>query len=110
MLRAEARVNARPLVCDGETLANVQFEIDCTPAEARGFPGPPDMRELHFEIVKRFEERLIGNVDALSAQEVIQNWFAFNAGGARQIQNLFAGVLGRGASGLAAREDEDKKP
>ncbi len=88
----------------------VHFEIDCTPAEAREFLGLPDVRNLQAEIIKRLEERMLKNVEALSPQEMLKNWFTFNASGAKQIQDLFAGALGRGAAGLSARDDEQKKP
>jgi hypothetical protein len=87
----------------------VHFEIDCTPIEAREFFGLPDVRGLHAEVTKRLEERLLSNVDALSPQEMLHNWFGFNASGVKQAQDLFTRALGLGAMPFA-REDADKKP
>lgn len=88
----------------------VHFEIDCTPTEAREFFGLPDVRGLHAEVMKRLEERLLKNIDALSPQEMLQNWYGFNASGAKQAQDLFARVLGLGATMPFAREDTEKRP
>jgi hypothetical protein len=60
--------------------------------------------------MKQLEERLLRNVDALSPQEMLQNWFAFNASGAKQAQDLFARALGLGATPPFAGEDADKRP
>ena len=61
----------------------INVEIDCTPAEAREFYGLPDVRELQANVLRRLEERLMSRLDALSPEAVLQNWFAFNANGAR---------------------------
>jgi hypothetical protein len=73
----------------------IHTEIDCTSAEAREFHGLPDLRDLQANVVKRLEERLTSNIDALSPETMLQNWFAFNASGAQElISRMFRGGFG----------------
>ena len=88
----------------------INFEIDCTPSEAREFLGLPDVRGLQAEVMKRLEERLLKTVEATSPQEMLQNWFVFNTGGAKQIQDLFKGFLAAGADAFPGAAKEKQKP
>ena len=88
----------------------VNVEIECTAAEAREFVGLPDLRELHGNVVRRVEERLMSNLDALSPETMLQNWFALNVSGAQGAREFVSRMLGGGFGLPAAKKTEPSQP
>ena len=56
----------------------VTVEVDCTPAEAKGCMGLPDLRRMHMAMGNKLEEQMTVSFDGLSPDPVSQDWFGFN--------------------------------
>ena len=97
-----------PTHCDFETFAvtwrarpyargtgamKVTVDVDCTPAEAREFLGLPDMRPLQAAVLAKLESQMLANLDKLSPEAMMQNWFTFDPKNATRIQDMFTSFL-----------------
>jgi len=78
----------------------MNFEIDCTPAEARAFLGLPDVSGLNESLVKEMQTRMEANMAMVSPEELMKNWAAFGAGAQEQFRKLMSAAtdVGLGAS------------
>ncbi|HIJ61607.1 MAG TPA: hypothetical protein HPQ04_02845 [Rhodospirillaceae bacterium] len=81
----------------------ITFDVDCTPEEARTFFGLPDVKAMQDSVLKKAEERMIANLDAMSPEALLKMWLPAGMQGMEQMQKLFwAGFQGNKAH--AARE------
>ena len=71
----------------------VTVDVDCTPAEAREFLGLPDMRPLQAAVMAKLESQMLANLDKLSPEAMLQNWFTFDPKNATRIQDMFTSFL-----------------
>lgn len=76
----------------------VKIEIDCTPVEARGFLGLPDVEPLNAHLVEEMRKRLDANIAALKPEELMKSWTAFGM----QAQDQFRQMMTAAAAGAAA--------
>ena len=67
----------------------VTINIDCTPQEARNFFGLPDVQPMQDVLMKKIEERMIANLDAMTPDALLKNWLPAGVQGLEQMQNLF---------------------
>ena len=74
----------------------VSIEIDCTPLEAREFMGLPDLQPIHTAMTEKLQEKMMANLEKLSPDALMQNWFALDPKVTEQFRNMFAGVSGLG--------------
>jgi hypothetical protein len=76
------------------------IEIDCTPQEARGFLGLPDVTSLNEKLVEEMQKRMVANINMVSPEELMKNWAAFGAGAQEQFRNLMTAAVdvGMGAN------------
>lgn len=72
----------------------VTFEIDCTPVEARGFLGLPDVTGLNDHLVAEMKRRLDANVSLLEPETLMKNWMALGGAAQEQFRNLMAAAAG----------------
>ncbi len=75
----------------------VTVEIDCTPLEARGFLGLPDVTELNEHLVAEMKKRMDANVAMVAPEELMKNWMAFGGQASDQFMKLMTAAAGQGA-------------
>jgi Family of unknown function (DUF6489) len=71
----------------------VTIDIDCTPTEAREFLGLPDLRPLQAAVLAKLESQMLTNLDKLSPDAMLQNWFMFDPKNTARIQDMFTSFL-----------------
>jgi len=81
----------------------VTFDVDCTPEEARTFFGLPDVRAMQDAVIKKAEERLLANLDAMSPEALFRQWLPAGLQGMEQMQKMFWANFQSGKA-TAARE------
>jgi hypothetical protein len=67
----------------------VTINIDCTPEEARTFFGLPDVQPMQDVLMKKIEERMIANLDAMTPEAMLKNWLPAGVQSLEQLQNMF---------------------
>tara|TARA_R110002124_G_scaffold287216_1_gene471336 strand:- start:21565 stop:21945 length:381 start_codon:yes stop_codon:yes gene_type:complete len=109
-----------------EKSMKVNFDIECTPEEARKFLGLPDVAPMQEKLMQELQERLEENIRAVSVEELIRTWMPATMQGMGQnmgqgmnqgftdMQKMFWQQMGMAASGAATKnsaddEDKDKK-
>jgi len=81
----------------------ITFDIDCTPEEARTFLGLPDVKAMQDVVMRKAEERLLANLEAMSPEALMGAWLPAGFQGMEQLQKLFwAGF--QGAKGKVKQE------
>ncbi|MTJ82967.1 MAG: hypothetical protein F8N37_18440 [Telmatospirillum sp.] len=82
----------------------ITVDVDCTPEEARAFFGLPDVRPMQDVLMKKVEERMITNLDAVSPEALLKTWLPAGVQGIEQLQKMF--WAGLQASKPQARSDK----
>jgi len=67
----------------------VTINVDCTPEEARIFFGLPDVQPMQDVLMKKIEERMIANLDAMTPDAMLKHWLPAGVQGLEQMQNMF---------------------
>ncbi|MDR3439600.1 DUF6489 family protein [Telmatospirillum sp.] len=67
----------------------ITVDVDCTPEEARTFFGLPDVKPMQDVLMKKVEERMITNLDAISPEALLRTWLPAGVQGLEQIQKMF---------------------
>ena len=71
------------------------INIDCTPAEARGFFGQPDLEPMNKMIVDEMMKRAKDNMDTLADPErLMAQWMTMSGKSMEQFQNMFGAAMG----------------
>jgi hypothetical protein len=76
----------------------VNVEIDCTPLEARQFFGLPDIGPMQMAVMDKLQQQMTSNIDKISPEALMQNWFAFDPKLAERFQDMFVAMAGLGGS------------
>jgi hypothetical protein len=77
----------------------VTIEIDCTPQEARGFLGLPDVAGLNDHLVAEMKKRMDANVAMLAPEELMKNWMSFGGQASEQFMKLMTAAASQGLAG-----------
>tara|TARA_Y100000588_G_C13712047_1_gene693394 strand:- start:235 stop:498 length:264 start_codon:yes stop_codon:yes gene_type:complete len=72
----------------------IEFEIECTPEEARKFLGLPDVVPMQEKLMAELQERLEENIRAVSAEELIKTWMPATMQGFGEMQKMFWQQMG----------------
>ena len=67
----------------------VTLDVDCTPEEARSFFGLPDVRPMQDVLLKKVEERMLANLEAMSPEALLKTWLPAGVQGMEQLQKMF---------------------
>jgi hypothetical protein len=67
----------------------ISIDIDCTPDEARIFFGLPNVQPMQDALMKKIEERMSANLDAMTPEALLKNWLPAGVQGMEQLQALF---------------------
>ncbi len=79
----------------------ITIDIDCTPEEARGFLGLPDVAPMQDAVMAEVQQRLLDNLKAMDPEALFKTWLPAGLQGWEQMQKQFWGqAMGaRGRSG-----------
>lgn len=72
----------------------VNFDIECTPEEARRFLGLPDLAPMQERMMKEIEERMAENLRALDPETLVRTWMPMTMQGWGDMQKMFWGQMG----------------
>ena len=78
------------------------IEIDCTPVEARGFFGLPDVTPVNQHMVDEMKRRLDANIAMLEPTELLRSWMSFGGQATEQLQKLMTAAATSAMSGPGA--------
>ncbi len=82
------------------------FDIECTPEEARAFFGLPDVTPMQERVMKELENQMQENIRNLSPEEMVKTWMPATMQGWGEMQKMFWGQMGMAAPDMS---DKDKK-
>ena len=75
----------------------INFDIECTPEELRGFFGLPDVKPMQERLMKEVEEGMRTNLKALDPEAMLKTWLPAGLKGFEQLQEMFLNQMaGRG--------------
>lgn len=70
------------------------FDIECTPEEARRFIGLPDVSKMQEAVMEKMQERLMDNMKALEPDAIMNTWFSGSMQNLTDMQKMFWSQLG----------------
>lgn len=77
----------------------VNFDIECTPEEARRFMGLPDLAPMQERMMKELEDRIAENMRALDPETLVKTWMPMSMQGWTDMQKMFWGQMGVDVNG-----------
>lgn len=87
----------------------VNFDIECTPEEARVFLGLPNVAAMQDRIMKDMEDKIHENFNALDPETLIKTWMPMTLQGWNEMQKLFWDQMMKAGGGMAQPEPEKEK-
>lgn len=72
----------------------VNFDIECTPEEARRFLGLPDLGPMQERMMKELENRMAENLRALDPETLVKTWMPMSMQGWGDMQKMFWSQMG----------------
>lgn len=75
------------------------FDIECTPEEARAFFGLPNVAPMQERMMQELEERLHENIRNLTPEEMVKTWMPATMQGWGEMQKMFWGQMGMSGMG-----------
>lgn len=73
----------------------INFDIECTPEEARTFLGLPDVKPMQENMMKEVESRMKENLSAMDPETMVNTWMPAGVQSMEQLQKLFWAQLGQ---------------
>jgi len=73
----------------------INFDIDCTPEEARAFLGLPDVQPMQKAMMTEVEERMKAGLDAMGPDALFKTWLPAGIEGFEQMQKMFFSQMGK---------------
>ncbi len=86
----------------------VNFDIECTPEEARAFFGLPDVAPLQERIMKELEDKMLENLKSMDPETIVQTWLPATIQGWGDMQKMFWQQMGM--PGSAPGSSSSAKP
>ncbi len=80
------------------------FDIECTPQEARAFVGLPDIAPMQERMMRELEEKMQDNLRNLTPEEMVKTWMPATMQGIGEMQKMFWSQMG-----VATPEDSADK-
>ncbi|MFK7839289.1 MAG: DUF6489 family protein [Bdellovibrionales bacterium] len=94
----------------------VNFDIECTPEEARKFFGLPDVAPMQERMMKELEDKMLDNLKSMDPDKIVQTWLPATIQGWGEMQKLFwqqmgmpGTAAGQSSSGSKTSKTSDKK-
>ncbi len=70
------------------------FDIECTPEEARAFVGLPNIAPMQEHMMKELEDKMQENIRNLSPEEMVKTWMPATMQGIGEMQKMFWSQMG----------------
>ena len=70
------------------------FDIECTPEEARAFVGLPNIAPMQERMMKELEEKMQENIRNLTPEEMVKTWMPATMQGIGEMQKMFWSQMG----------------
>lgn len=70
------------------------FDIECTPEEARAFIGLPNIAPMQERMMKELENKMLDNLRNLSPEEMVKTWMPATIQGFGEMQKIFWQQMG----------------
>ncbi len=70
------------------------FDIECTPEEARAFVGLPNVAPMQERIMKEIEDKMQDNIRNLTPEEMVNTWMPATMQGIGEMQKMFWSQMG----------------
>lgn len=84
------------------------FDIECTPEEARAFVGLPNIGPMQERMMQELEKRLHDNIRNLSPEEMVKTWMPATMQGFSDMQKMFWSQMGvKGAEGTKKTKKDE---
>jgi Tfp pilus assembly PilM family ATPase len=81
--------------------------VDCTPEEARGFLGLPDVAPLQQEMMSEIQRRIAAGVASMDPEALMKTWLPAGMQGMEQLQKAFWQQMGQ-ATGSGTKPGKKK--
>ena len=86
----------------------VNFDIECTPEEARTFFGLPDVAPMQERMMKELEDKMMDNLKSMDPETIVKTWLPATIQGWGEMQKLFWAQMGmpmdgKGGMGMKAK-------
>lgn len=85
----------------------VNFDIECTPEEARAFMGLPNVAAMQERLMKQMEDKLQENLHSLDPESLFKTWLPMSFQGWNEMQKMFWDQMSSAAGGMTP--DKSKK-
>lgn len=85
----------------------VNFDIECTPEEARAFMGLPNVASMQERLMKQMEDKLQENLSSLDPESLFRTWLPMSFQGWNEMQKMFWEQMSSAAGGT--QQDKSKK-
>ncbi|PCJ01779.1 MAG: hypothetical protein COB14_03465 [Alphaproteobacteria bacterium] len=70
------------------------FDIECTPEEARAFVGLPNIAPMQERMMKELEGKMQENLRNLTPEEMVKTWMPATMQGIGDMQKMFWSQMG----------------
>lgn len=87
----------------------VNFDIECTPEEARAFFGLPDVAPLQERMMKELEDKMLENLKSMDPEKIVQTWLPATIQGWGEMQKMFWAQMGMPTDSKAANKSTASK-
>ena len=67
----------------------INFDIECTPEEARKFLGLPDVAKMQNALMKDLQARMEENIKNMDAETLMKTWLPVTMQGMGEMQKMF---------------------
>jgi hypothetical protein len=74
----------------------VNFNIECTPEEARAFFGLPDVTQLQAEVMDKIRDRMMAGMEAMDPETIMKTWAPM---GAQNWESMMRNFWGQAMTG-----------
>jgi hypothetical protein len=72
----------------------IRVDIDCTPEEARGFLGLPDLGPMQQQLLKDVQDRMTTALQAMDPATMMETWLPSTLKGFERMQEMFLAQMG----------------
>lgn len=88
----------------------INFDIECSPEEARRFLGLPDVVPMQEKMMQEIEAKLQDNIRNLDPETMVKTWLPATMQGWGEMQKMFwsqmGGMPGASESGKPSKDKE----
>jgi hypothetical protein len=72
----------------------INFDIECTPEEARTFLGLPDVIPIQEKLMAEIEKKMMENIRSLDPETMVKTWLPATIQGWGEMQKIFWQQMG----------------